>query len=403
MLLFTERDAHETDNKGTVADTGLRRERPDPQTLNTNNVVTKLSFTPGERHRLTLGLDRFDSETDTWVLSDYGIVSRGTTTDRRDAEDERIRTRLSLAYGYNGDLVFADQIQANLYSQRSETQQMTREDRTTPRAGAQSRSRMSFFDQHIDGAYIQFGKTIELGDTQHLLTYGTDFYRTDNAGLRNGATFDSSGAPVREFFPFPTRDFPPTEVEQVAVFLQDEIAFLDGRLLISPGVRYDSFDANATADPIFLSGNPGSPIPEDYKDAQVTAKIGAVYAFSDGVSAFARFSEGFRAPPYDDVNVGFTNFIGGYKTVFQPQSSIGTEYRDRTWRSTAGSCRYRQRGWLSKRLREPHRIVSYRTRVFSDGRDRPAGWYVDISVDQSCRGRHQGCRVEWCPCTRIVE
>ncbi|MFQ5626772.1 MAG: TonB-dependent receptor plug domain-containing protein, partial [Methyloligellaceae bacterium] len=145
MLLYTERDAHETDNTGSVAGTGLSRERPDPQSLNTENLVAKLSFTPGERHRLTLGVDRFESNTNTQILSDYGVVSRGTTIDRRDAEDSRTRTRLSLAYGYAGDIFLADQVQATLYSQRSETEQVTSEDRTTPSAAVQSRSRTSFF------------------------------------------------------------------------------------------------------------------------------------------------------------------------------------------------------------------------------------------------------------------
>lgn len=329
MVLYTQRDQHETENSGSVAGTGLSRERPDPQSVDTDNLVGKLSFTPSDSHTFTLGVDHFESNTDTQILSDYGVVSRGTTIDRRDAQDERTRTRLSLAYGYSGDLGFADQIQTTLYSQRSETQQVTNEDRTTPTGAAQTRNRASFFDQDIDGAYVQFGKSIEIGASQHLFTYGADYYKTNNAGLRNGGTFDSTGTPVPEFSPLPTRDFPPTEVEQVAVFLQDEISFLDGRLLVSPGVRYDSFDADATADPIYLSGNPASPLPEDYDDAEVTAKIGAVYSFTDTVSAYARFSEGFRAPPYDDVNVGFSNFIGGYKTISNPdlqsEQSTGIE------------------------------------------------------------------------------
>ena len=43
-----------------------------------------------------------------------------------------------------------------------------------------------------------------------------------------------------------------------------------------------------------------------------------LYAISDAVSVYGRYSEGFRAPPYDDVNVGFTNFLGGYKTIANP-------------------------------------------------------------------------------------
>ena len=94
---------------------------------------------------------------------------------------------------------------------------------------------------------------------------------------------------------------------------------MDGALLVSPSLRYDRFGAVTHADDVYLGGNPGSPTPEDYEDSQVTAKVGAVYAFTDAVSAYGRYSEGFRAPPYDDVNVGFTNFLGGYKTIANPE------------------------------------------------------------------------------------
>ena len=318
MLHYTRRDASETENQGSVGGTGPTRELPDPQDFASDNVVAKISFHPNDTHEFTFGVDRFENETSTHILSDYGVSVFGTTVDRRDANDERSRTRVSLRYEFEGELTFADSIQTTVYHQTSETEQRTSEDRTTAAAESQTRQRASFFDQDIEGAYVQFGKQLELGGSDHFFTYGIDYYTTESAGLRDGGTFDSSGNPLPEFAPLPTRDFPPTEVEQFAIYLQDEISLLGDRLLLSPGIRYDSFDAETAPDDIYLSGNPGSPLPEDYDDAEVTARIGAVFAFTDAVSAYAHCSEGVRAPPYDDVNVGFTNFIGGYKTISNP-------------------------------------------------------------------------------------
>ena len=212
-----------------------------------------------------------------------------------------------------------DRASITVYSQESETTQVTTELRTPPSRINQIRTRESIFDQEINGAIAQADKLFSVGKTSHLLIYGVDYYETDNESLRDGGTVDAAaGNPVFEFFPLPTRDFPPTEVTQLAFFIQDEIELLNGRLLISPGIRYDDFDADATADAIYLSGNPGSPAPVDFDDDEVTAKIGAVYRFNEKYSIYARYSEGFRAPPYDDVNVGFTNFIGGYKTISNP-------------------------------------------------------------------------------------
>ena len=146
---------------------------------------------------------------------------------------------------------------------------------------------------------MQFNRRFTLGESNHVVAYGVDYSVTESASVRDGGTFDSTGAPLREFSPLPTRDFPLTEVAQLAVFVQDEITLLGERLTLSPGVRFDRFDADAVADDIYLAGNPGSPTPEDYEDSQATAKIGVPYNLTDTISTYARVSQGFRAPPYD--------------------------------------------------------------------------------------------------------
>lgn len=329
MLLYTKRDASETETAGSIGGTGPAREIADPQAMDLDNVITEVTFAPAENHEFTLGISHYDNDTDTRVLSDYGTLSRGTLVNTRDAFDTRERTRYSLEYEWNGQVAFADRVRATLYRQESNTRQLTLESRTTPSGAAQSRERTSVFEQDINGALVIANKTFEAGKTRHVLSYGIDYYVTDSQSLRDGGTTDAAGDPVFEFFPLPTRDFPTTEVTQFAVFVQDEITLADGRLRLSPGLRYDEFDAAPSADDIFLTGNPGSPDPEAYADAEVTAKVGAVYEASDAVSLYAHVAQGFRAPPYDDVNVGFTNFIGGYKSISSPnlesETSTGIE------------------------------------------------------------------------------
>ncbi|MEO1036003.1 MAG: TonB-dependent hemoglobin/transferrin/lactoferrin family receptor [Pseudomonadota bacterium] len=318
LLVVTQRDGQETENQGNVGGFGPDRELPDPQDVSSTNVVGKLAWTPTEGHELTLGIDWFTNENDTQILSDYGTNVRGTIVDRRDAVDERDRTRLSLNYVTDLQTVAFDRLLATVYTQSSETDQQTFEDRTTAAGAAQTRERLSQFEQDILGAFAQLSKSLQLGATEHVITYGLDYFETENESLRNGGSFDADGGVVPEFLPLPTRDFPPTDVRQTALFIQDEIALFDGKLLLSPGLRYDQFDAEATADEVYLTGNPGSPLPEDYDDSELTARFGVVYSLTDSLSTYALYSEGFRAPPFDDVNVGFSNFIGGYKTIANP-------------------------------------------------------------------------------------
>ena len=329
MLIYTRRSGHETDNQGKLDAKGADRERPDPQSTDLDNLMAKVVYTPSDAQELTFGVDHYGNDTSTRILSDYDSLSRGTKIDRRDADDSRRRTRGWLNYRLRADLPVAESLQATLYRQTSKTKQLTEEDHTTPRRTMQTRWRDSRYRQRVDGLAVQLGKTFATNSINHHLSYGVEYNVTRNVSIRDGATFDASGQPVREFFPFPTRDFPRTKVTQLGVFLQDEITLLDDALRLSPGVRFDSFKADVEADEIYLGGNPGAPTPEDYQDSALTLKIGALYRLTDALSAYASYSQGFRAPPYDDVNVGFTNFIGGYKTIASPnlksERSRGTE------------------------------------------------------------------------------
>ncbi|MEO0366482.1 MAG: TonB-dependent hemoglobin/transferrin/lactoferrin family receptor [Pseudomonadota bacterium] len=318
MIAITQRDGEETETIGGIGGTGPTREQPDPQDLSSTNVLAKLRWEIADAQVLTATVDVLTSEADTQILSDYGLVSFGTLVNTRDAIDERERTRISLAYQGEVNLPVMDALQATVYTQTSETTQLTLESRTPPGGPGQTRERRSVYEQEINGVFAQALKTVDWGTTTHNVTYGFDYFETDNSSIRDGGTFALDGTPVFEFLPLPTRDFPLTTVEQTAFFLQDEISFLDGKLLLSPGLRYDRFDASTTADEIFLNGNPGAPVPEDYDADEVTARLGAVYSLNDEWSVYGLYAEGFRAPPYDDVNVGFTNFIGGYKTIASP-------------------------------------------------------------------------------------
>jgi len=318
LVTYTYRQADETETAGNVGGTGLGRTEADPQAIDTQTLNFKLGWSPAQGHNLVATIEDFDSQADTTLLSDAGIFARGTLTDSRTAIDERSRRRYSLAYRYDGGGVI-DSAFATAYHQDSLTTQNTFDERRLGGIVPQTRVRDSVFEQEIAGLFAQASSLLNFAGAEHTLTYGVDYYRTDNANTRTGGTTDvATGAPVREFFPLPTRDFPLTTVENRAVFLQDEIVMLDGRLRVTPGLRYDDYEADTSPDDLYINGNPGVEAPADFADSALTLKLGGLYRFTDSISAWARYSEGFRAPPYDDVNVGFTNFIGGYKSIAAP-------------------------------------------------------------------------------------
>ena len=327
LLVATLRSGHETKNNASAGpEFGSDRTAPDPQDTKSLNVTAKVNWDIADNQRIGVGLDSFKNETDTQILSDYGTFSRGTLVNSRTAEDERERTRVTLRYEYT-DIGFPllESLILTAYWQDSESFQDLTESRTPPPYIAdQTRKRISTFQQEIVGSTAQFSSVLLTPNTSHTLTYGLDYYETSSESVRDGGTKDALGNPVFEFSPLPTRDFPNTDVENIAVFIQDEIELFDGKLLLSPGARYDRNKATTAPDSLYLEGNPGVAMPIDYDESELTLKFGALIQMTDSLSAFGRYSEGFRAPPFDDVNLGFTNYLGGYKTISAPDLTSET-------------------------------------------------------------------------------
>ncbi len=329
LLRYTHRSASELSNAGSIDTTGPTREIPDPQSINSQNLVLKGSVSLNEANKLTLTLDQFESEIDSQILSDYGVVVFGTTVNSRDATDRRNRDRVSLDYRYKGSSPFADDVRVGMFRQASDSEQRTREDRTTPSRQPQTRERNSWFDQSVRGFFAQVSKDVKTNKLQHTITFGADYSFTKSSNLRDGGTYDSAGMPQFEFSALPTRDFPTTEVTQFALFLQDEISLIDDRFTITPSIRFDQFSFEAIADDIYRNGNLGQGEPEDYETSETSAKLAGIFSITSNLAVYANYSQGFRAPPYDDVNVGFANLLGGYKTIsnteLESESSEGIE------------------------------------------------------------------------------
>ncbi|MFK7864592.1 MAG: TonB-dependent hemoglobin/transferrin/lactoferrin family receptor [Pseudohongiellaceae bacterium] len=325
MLIATYREGEQTDSffDDESADIGAAREGADPFNFESINLMAKVVITPNENHRIRLIAETFDSESNSNALSATNTVSRGVLTTENLADDTRERTRFSISHELTASNSLFDRSFVQLYHQESEADQRTNQQRIS-RGSPQTRFRDSIFNQDVTGLELQLDKSFSVGDIENYLVYGFDYERTESFNLRNGGTSDgTTGAPLPEFSPFPTRDFPNSETTETSFYVQNEIALLDGSLTLSPGLRWDSFELDPDLDAVFLGGNPGTAPPEPFEDDRVTAKLGAIYDFNDRYSMFVQFAQGFRAPPFDDVNVGFTNLLGGYTTL--PNADLEAE------------------------------------------------------------------------------
>ncbi len=329
MILATYRDGHETETYFGGEESGPDRKAANPMNQRDTNILAKWVMAPNDNNIIKLTLEKYQAHIDTNVLSQAGTVVFGTLKQAVTAEDEKKRDRFGFNYIYSGDLWLADELSLSIYGQDSESDQRTHESRLSPTQVAETRFRDSIYKQDNHGFKLNVVKDIGTKIPQQWV-YGFDYDISDVKTLRTGQTFVIATAEqVPEASDFPTRDFPNSEYKSYGIYWQNEMAFFDQQLFITPGFRYDNFKLTPTADDVYLSGNTGSPIPEGYDESEVSAKLGLLWQINDHWSLFGQYAEGFKAPPIDAVNTGFTNFAGGYTTLpnpdLNPESSQSIE------------------------------------------------------------------------------
>lgn len=315
LAAYTRRDAHEQENQGTDRALDSTRTAPNPQDIESNSLLGKIVYAPNAMHRVRLTGEYFDRGLESEVYSARTpvppppAVLPSTATLDLDAVDDTERRRVTLDYAYENVGGPVDRAFAALYYQDAETRQLSFEDRNT----AADRIRDTTFDNRVWGATAQIESAFATGMAQHRILFGGDYSQTRQEGVRDGTV-----PPAGETFP--ARAFPNTDYTLAGLFLQDEIALADGRLLLYPALRYDYYELTPKPDALY-------PFPASGQDdSHLSPKFGAVAWVTDSVGVFANYAAGFKAPSPSQVNNGFANPIFGYMSVANPD--LGPETSD---------------------------------------------------------------------------
>jgi hemoglobin/transferrin/lactoferrin receptor protein len=347
LMHWTHRTGSEPGNQGEVATRDATRTVNNPQDYDDDALLLKGVLDLGGSDLLRGTLEGTRGRTDTDVLSALGSSRQGASTivvESLAGIDRAQRHRSSLEWEL-GERDWFERARLHAYVQRSTNTQDTIEDRTTIAASGAStpitRERRFEFDQDLTGIEAAFRHDFTTGTLAHRLTWGAEWLRTDTAQLRNGIQRNRITGVTTNVVPpdvFPVRDFPLSETTETALYIEDEITLLDGRLSLVPGLRWDRFDLEPQSDPIFAADNPGI-VPVAIDESNLSPRLGAAWTFDSGWSLHANYAEGFRAPPYNDANIGFTNLQFGYTALPNPdlesESSRGVELGLR-WRGSAG-------------------------------------------------------------------
>ncbi|MBM89959.1 MAG: hypothetical protein CMQ41_16475 [Gammaproteobacteria bacterium] len=313
-----------------------------PQDGESNSILLKGFWDISENQKLIVSLESVDEENDFILESD---VSSSVTSSL--GNDETERQRIGLEYILERDSGLFDDLQVLFNVQDTDASQRTLQERTSfsfvkpwnpmSFAGAAAlRDTIFEFNQRTTAINLNFRKSQSSGSVTHNIAYGLNFDETETDRPRD--RFDkelSSGTMTRRIsvFPmapaevFPNKTFPDTTTKRWGVYLQDEIQIADSALTLIPGIRYDRYEMDASADGLLDGTNQvagfGYPV-EDFDDGEFSASLGALYDIDDTYSLFAQYSEGYRAPNFNESNQAFANLAYRYAVVPNPDIDAET-------------------------------------------------------------------------------
>ncbi len=341
MAIYTRRDTQETEANGSI--------KANPQDDFTNNGLVKAVIHASDVDTWKLTGEILNRTVDTDVQSDNKTVNgftftgdptpapTTTTTDSR-ARDTVNRNRLSVEYIHDAPFGFIDTTDAKVYFTNLDLNERSRQLLTqvypTPPAApwpsdpSVRNSDFSFL-QDIYGTDIQFGSKTNWFNTPNALVYGFNFSFTQSSHPRNRTQTDlltGASTNVIDYETFPDKNFPDTDTIKTGAYFQDQVAF--GPLTVVPGLRVDYYHLQPNVDAAFLNSNSSNPV-HALTAVPVSPKLGATYKIDNDYTAFGQYAHGFRAPPYDAANFGFTNTQYFYTILpnadLKPETSDGFE------------------------------------------------------------------------------
>lgn len=295
LVAYTRRDGEELDNFG----------QPDEQDSSANNLLVKLQYQLNAAHRIEFSGNYIRNKNN--LSLDY--LTSMVPYENASGSDETEQYQLGIKHIWDAETSFADRITWQLDWMSKEETGVT--DRTRVSNGNVQKKDYLYSDEGIQFD-AQFDKYFVTGGAEHNLIYGASFSDKDIANTNK--EFNSVGSDQVIFY------IPDAQETRYGLFAQDEITF--GNWIVTPGVRFDSFDTN----PGDTSANPSLNAASEYKDysdSAVTGRLGTVYKLNEENRLFVQISQGFRAPDFQELYYSYGNPMYGY--VNKPNPDLEAE------------------------------------------------------------------------------
>ena len=331
LLHFSQRDGHETESYDHYNGTGLDRTAANPEDVRTTNVLAKAGWDYADDARLGLTYEKYKDDNDSNQKSAVGGPFNGGQPlgmyRSRTGNDTISRERFGLQHTFALDSLLADNVKWSLNHQIAKTDQSTLEN-YFPFTRNVMRSRETLYEEKQWVFDAQLDKSFVIGETEHLLTYGTSIKQEKVTGSRSGSGTclavgrgcTAIGAISPADVLKKSSDFPDPTINTYALFVQDSIAW--NQWTFMPGLRYDYTELKPHITEEFLNtvspDGLGTVSDENKNWHRVSPNFGLTYAFDDNYTWYGKYAEGFRTPTAKALYGRFENTNPGYSVAPNP-------------------------------------------------------------------------------------
>ena len=271
--------------------------------------------TANGRVRLTLDGTRETRDADLRAVLGH---ERFAATTELLGDDRRHQWRMLLDHHFS-DLGPINRGHWRLWHQQSDTRQETFEQRTLAPNPVELYRRFEF-NQDFTGLGADLESGLDAFGLRHRLGYGFEVTRAELSTRRDALQTGLTNGQSTRFVlgeRFPLRDFPNSRVTELGLYVHDEIRLWSGGPTLSPGLRFEYYDMSVGSDPLFESAFPDAAT-TDLSTTAWLPKLGLLWPVGEAMEVFAQYARGFRAPPFEDVNIGLEIPMFNIRAIANP-------------------------------------------------------------------------------------
>ncbi len=299
---------------------GPHRTAPNATDSDTYNILTKVVFSPNENHRLSLTYEDFKDTTNSTPYSEFNKSTSSYQQLSLYNKDKNHRQQLAIRHDFDIASPLFDRGFWHAYYQKNNAEQWTNEQRLMTKGDYTiERDRYNTFKNKGFGLGAEFSKGLAQNESvYHNFTYGLNFRENKVSTTRFGDTRKLSDNHSIETEPFPNKSFPDSTIRELGIFVQDRISLLEGEFEVIAGLRYDHYKLSPQSGSAFETANAGVLPPSSMSEGEFSKRLAFLWHPTEENTLFFNYSEGFRAPTYSAVNMGFSNPAHGYTSRSNP-------------------------------------------------------------------------------------